>query len=724
MTDTFIPKPTSYYRIRTPTVIQMENTECGAASLCIILAYHKKYVPLEELRVECGVSRDGSNALNVVKAARFYGLDAKGYKKDLEELYQLKEPVILFWEFNHFLVLEGFGKHHVYINDPASGPRKISYEEFDRAYTGVILAFTKGKDFKKSGAPPNLFEGIYERLVNVKGPLAYFLITAACLLLIGLSLPAFTRIFIDEIFHSELFAWHWGFLMSMLFVVGCMIAVVFFQQFFLNRLQQKLSIQFSSRFLWHILRLPMAFYAQRYAGEIAYRLQLNTAISEIMTGTLATTALSLLLIFFYGILMFSYDVSIALIGVGGAVLNIVMLIGINRSRQDAFARQKQDYGKQIGVTLNALENIETLKATGCETDFFSRWSGYYAKSVNADQEIGKKDALLNACPILTLTLTQALLLGLGTWKVMQKEMTIGMLMALQILLSGFLAPIVQFVHFGALMQWLKVNIARLDDVLKNPIDEANYRHPEDLGTPVRLAGYLEFRNITFGYSPLANPLLQDFCFTLKPGQRIALVGATGCGKSTIAKLACHLYQPWKGEIFYDGKKSEELSKELMSRSIATVDQDIFLFAGTVRQNLTFWDFTVPEKDLIQACKDACIHEVILSRERAYDALVTEKGKNFSGGERQRLEIARALILNPTILILDEATSALDSETEKAVVDNIRSRGCTCIIIAHRLSTIRECDEILVLKHGQVIQQGNHPSLKEQEGFYRELVKKG
>jgi ATP-binding cassette subfamily C protein len=389
-------RPKSYYRIKTPTVIQMEMAECGAASLAIMLAYHKKYVPLEELRVECGVSRDGSNAFNLIKAANFYGLDAGGYQKDLEELYQLREPVILFWEFKHFLVLEGFGKHNVYVNDPATGPRAISYEEFDRAYTGVILTFKKRAEFKESGAPLNLFKWIYQRFLGIGPPLIFFGITALCLLLLGLTIPAFTRIFIDEIFTSHLFAWKISFLLSMLLAVVLIGVATFLQQFFLNRLQQKLSIQSSSQFLWHILRLPLSFYTQRHSGEIAYRTGLNTMISETLTGTLATTALSLLLIIFYGIVMFTYDIAIAAIGLGGAFLNLGMLICINRSRQDAFSRQQQDYGKQVGVTINALENIETLKATGNETAYFSRWSGYYAKSVNADQEIGKKDVFLNS----------------------------------------------------------------------------------------------------------------------------------------------------------------------------------------------------------------------------------------------------------------------------------------------------------------------------------------
>jgi len=704
----------------------MEMAECGAASLAIILAFFKKYVPLEELRIECGVSRDGSNAFNIIKAARFYELEAKGYKKDLSEIYQIKGPAILFWEFNHFVVLEGFGKKKVYINDPATGPRTISYEEFDQSYTGIVLTFEKKETFKEGGHPPHIFEGLYQRFKGVKSPLLFLLLASLCLLLPGLAIPAFTRIFVDELFNSHLLAWQWGFLLCMLFTVAMMGILNFLQQFYLNRLQQKLSVELSSHFLWHILRLPLSFYMQRYSGEIAYRMQLNTSISETMTGTLATTVLSLILITFYGIVMFFYDSLIACIGFVAALLNITMLLLINRSRQDAFAKYQQDYGKSLGVSINALQAIDTIKATGSESDFFARWAGYYAKTVNSDQEIGKKDALLSFFPILTQSLAQAFLLGLGSWKVMQNELSLGMLMALQVLLSGFLLPVVQFVNFGALMQALKINIARLDDVLKNPIDEIYNKQSQsskDLSLPVRLSGYLTFRNVTFGYSPLADPLLKQLSFSLKPGQRIALVGPSGSGKSTIGRLACSLFQPWEGEILYDGKKFEDIPRELTSRSIASVDQEIFLFSGTVRQNLTLWDPTIPEEDLVLACKDACIHEEILAREKAYDSSVTEKGKNFSGGERQKLEIARALLFNPTILILDEATSALDPDTEKTIIDNIRRRGCTCIMIAHRLSTIRECDEILVLHKGKIQQRGNHQSLKEEEGLYRELVKK-
>ncbi len=710
------------WRKKTPTLIQMEAVECGAACLGIILGFLGKFVPLEELRIACGVSRDGSNAFNMVRAAKEYGLEAKGFQKELHEIYELDSPAILFWEFNHYVVLEGFGKDKVFLNDPAVGPRSVTYEEFDQGYTGVVLILMPGEEFQPMGRPPSLFKELIDRFKKVHLPLGYLFLAGCCLLIPGLALPALTRVFIDDVLVADILSWKW------MIIIGLLIAAVmggilsWLQQHFLNRLNGRLSIQFSSDFFWHILKLPIAFYTQRYAGEIANRVQLNNQIATMMTTTLITTCIDLLLIIFYGLVMLRYDVAIGSIGFLAAMINIAVFLWIQRSRSDAYARVQQEMGKWIGSSIGALQYIETIKATGIESDFFARFAGYYSKNLNAQQEISKKDTLLGTTAIFLQMVSIAALLCIGSVRVMEGRLTFGRLMALQTLLITFLSPISRFVNFGKTMQSLKINIARLNDVLKNKIDplyELRLAAPQTSLT--RLAGSLEFRNVTFGYSRLDPPLIETLSFTIKPGERLALVGPSGCGKSTIAKLASGLYLPWEGEILYDGKPINEIPSEVFYHSFASVEQDFFLFSGTIRENVTLWNSAVTDEMLIRAAGDACIHDDIMQREKGYEALLIEGGKNFSGGQRQRLEIARALIYSPSLLVLDEATSALDSETEKEISDRIRRKGCSVLMIAHRLSTIQDCDEIIVLDKGKVVQRGSHHDLKMVTGVYMQLV---
>ena len=716
------PRAKTFWREKTTTVIQMEAVECGAAALSIILSNFGKYVPLEELRIECGVSRDGSNALNLIKAATKYGLEGHGYRLELEDVMEVSSPAIIFWEFNHFLVLEGFGKDCVYLNDPAMGPRKVSYEEFDEGYIGIAILFEKTDEFKPGGKPPSITKELYKRLKSVPAPLFYLLLAGLCLIIPGLALPAFTRIFIDNILIANLLEWKWDFLGAMVIALLIQGALSGLQNYFLNRLNGKLSLRFSSDFLWHILRLPISFYSQRYTAEIAYRTSFNNRIAQMLTGTLATTFINLILVIFYGVIMFQYDVIIAWIGVIAALGNLWMMLVIQRSRMDSYARLQQERSKALGNALGGLQYIETIKSTGTETDFFARFTGYFTKNINAQQEISRKDAILSTFPPLLQSLAVMFLLGIGGYRAMQGDLTIGMLIALQTLLLTFLQPVGQFVNFGQLIQNMKIDIGRLNDVLAYPIDKT-YHTPSctDISKIKKLDGHLEFRNVTFGYSPLSPPLIENLSFVIKPGQRLALVGPTGCGKSTIAKMSCGLYQPWSGEILYDGKPFLEICPEVKHRSLASVDQEIFLFSGTIRENLTLWDVTIDENWITRATHDAQIHEEILARPHGYDSELSEGGKNLSGGQRQRLEIARALLYKPSILILDEATSSLDSETEKVISDNLRRRGCSCIMIAHRLSTIQDCDEIIVLSDGKVMQRGKHEELKNQEGIYQDLV---
>lgn len=712
-------RPKSFWRKKTPTIIQMEAVECGAAALAIILGYYGKWIPLEELRLTCGVSRNGSNALNVVEGARSYGLEAKGFRKEVADLFTLEVPAILFWEYNHFVVLEGFSKGKVFINDPSVGPRSISYQELDEAFTGIVLTFSPAETFEKGGKPLGIFEELFRLLKRVKSGLNYLWLAGLCLILPGIALPALARIFIDDVLTTDKLAWKVNFILFV--ALGAFLAgsLNLLRNNFLNRINAALSLSTSSYFLRHILRLPIAFYTQRFSGEIAWRTQLNNKVAETISGPLATTCIDLLLIVFYLVMMFFYDVKIAFAACFFGSLNLVALYFLQRRRQDAYAQVQQEMGKVMGFSIGGIQNIESIKLTGTESDFFSRLAGHYTRLTNARTTISRQNAFIGNLPQLLQIFALTTLLGIGAVQILEGSLSAGMLIALQILIINFLTPINNLMKFGELIQMLKIDLARINDVMKNPQDSL-YTIPSKK-MERQLEGKLEFRAVTFGYAPLDPPLIKELNFCLEPGKRIAIVGPTGSGKSTLAKLTTALYRPWKGTILYDGKPIEETSPMAFHHSLASVDQEIFLFAGTIKENLTLWDRHVSDEALINAARDAEIHHEILQKIGGYDALLTEGGRNLSGGERQRIEIARALIYNPTLLVLDEATSALDSENEKKISDNLRRRGCSCIMIAHRLSTIQDCDEILVLDQGTIVQRGTHEQLSTMEGVYRTLI---
>ncbi|MEJ6484978.1 NHLP family bacteriocin export ABC transporter peptidase/permease/ATPase subunit [Nostoc punctiforme UO1] len=714
-------------RRRTPTLLQMEAVECGAAALGIILGYYDRIVPLAELRQACGVSRDGSKASNILNAARSYGLQAKGFKVDLAGLRKLQCPYIVFWNFNHFLIVEGFAKDKVYLNDPATGPRTVSLPEFDQSFTGVVLVGEPSAEFQPGGRKPSLTLSLWDRLQSSLGALVYCVIAGLLLVIPGLAIPAFSQAFVDNVLIEGRSDWLRPLILGMILTAILNGFLTLLQLQFLRRMKIKLAVGMSSRFLWHILRLPVSFYDQRFAGEISSRVRLNDSLANLLSGRLATTVISAFTVIFYAAVMLQYDVVLTAIGIAFVIVNVSVWRWVSRQRVDANLRLMQEQGKVNGVAISGLQSMETLKASGLESEFFSRWAGYYAKAINARQEMDTTNQNLGVLPSFLTSITSMLLLAVGGLRVMDGVLSIGMLIAFQALMQRFLEPVNNLVSLAGELQEMEGNLGRLDDVLRNPIDPAVERDisisPTQLpAANVRLQGYIELRNITFGYNRSAPPLIENFSLSLKPGQRVALVGGSGSGKSTVAKLVCGLYEQWAGEILFDGKPRKHIPRSILTNSIALVEQDISLFAGTVRDNLTLWDSTVPFSNLVRACKDAAIQDVVLSMPGGYNADLAEGASNLSGGQRQRLEIARTLVNNPAILVMDEATSALDSEAEKTIDQKLRERGCTCVIVAHRLSTIRDCDEIIVFDRGKVVQRGSHEELQRVEGKYLQLIR--
>lgn len=714
-------------RVKTPLVLQMEAVECGAAALGIILGYYDRIVPLAELRVECGVSRDGTKASQIVLAARRYGMEAEGYAIELEGIWQETPPFIVYWDFNHFLVVEGFDRKRVYLNDPGGGRRQISWQQFDRSFTGILLEIRPGPDFVKGGRTPNVLRSLLDRLQGSFGTIGYLMAAGFLLVVPGLALPVLSQIFVDRILVQNMTDWVQLLLVGMAIVALVQGTLTLLRLRLLRKFKVKLAVEMSAQFYQHVLHLPVRFYAQRFAGEIGSRVGINTRVAEILSGQLATTAIDGVMVAFYGIVLWLYDPMLTLMGVGSAIANIFALQWLAQKRIDASLRLVQDMGRMTGAGISAIQSIETLKALGFESAFFSRWSGYYAQTTNLQQKLAVYDRILGIIPALLTAITTVLILAIGGMRVMAGELTIGMLVAFQALMLQFQRPVNTLVGFASLLQILQGDLNRLDDVLNNALDPelvrvyATETEGESRPETDRLTGRIEVRSITFGYSPIDPPLIEDFSLVVESGQRVALVGATGSGKSTLLRLICGLYQPWRGEILLDGMPRGEISRKVLGRSLALVEQDILQFEGTVRENLTLWDGSVPEEQLMRACKDALIHDVVMEQLGGYDGHLLGGSANLSGGQRQRLEIARALVNDPAILVLDEATSALDVETEIQLVENLRRRGCSCVVAFYRLSTVVDADEIIVCDRGRVVQRGKHEELCEVEGVYRNLL---
>ena len=711
----------SKHFVKTPLVLQMEAVECGAAALSIIMSYYGRYVTLEALRLICGVSRDGSKAGNIVRAAKSYGFESYVFEVALEDLDALEAPFIVFWGFNHFLVVEGFGKEKVYLNDPASGRRTVSLEEFSRSYTGVVISVMPTEKFQVGGSKPTFLPALLRRLKNQKMILLFLILTGVSLVIPGILIPVLSKTFIDSYLVGNHQQWLMPLFLGLLFTILTTGLFTWVQEYYLLRFRTKLALTSSAHFFWHVLCLPMLFYSQRYAGDIAYRVDLNTQIARLLSNDLIQVILSMITVLFFLILMFSYSWILTLVSVSIALINMLLLWKVTEARVNLTKTISIETGKLAGVLMGNIYLIETLKSSGMENSAFASLTGRLANLVSQNQVIGRINERLLAVTNLLPTLNIVAVLGTGGYLIIISKITVGTLVAFQSLAMSFMLPFQQFVQVGTCLQEMQGNMNRVDDVLHYPA-EVIPLETQKTEEVAYLTGRVEFRDVTFGFNQLEPPLFENLSFIMEPGRWLGVMGASRSGRSTIANLLIGLVEPWSGEILIDGKPRSFYTRETLAVAMGFASQEVTLFDGTIRDNLTLWDTTIAEQDVVAAAKDAEVHSVILARSGAYDAMINGSAANFSGGERQRLEIARALVYNPTLLVLDSAMSSLDGPLEKRVLCNLRRRPFSLLIIAHRLSSLRECDDILVLDKGKIVAQGSHEKLmQDKEGLYAKMM---
>ena len=724
-TNKSIKSPISRGVAKVPVVMQLEALECGAACLAMVMAYYNKWVPIEEVRLSCGVSRDGTNAKNIYLAAEHYGFNVKAYKMSPGALKKESSyPCIIHWDMNHFVVLNGFRGKYAYINDPARGFVKVLMEEFDKSFTGIVIVPTPSEEFEPSGKKRSTLAFAKKRLIGAGVAVAFVMLASVLTYMFGIINSVTSRIFMDRLLNGKNPDWLYPFLSFLIIIAILQIIVACVQAIYSLKINGKMSVVGSTSYMWKVLHLPMEFFSQRLAGDIQSRLALNSSIAGTLVTTFAPLLLNSIMMVVYLVLMLRQSVLLSVVGISVMVINTVVSRLIAKKNINVARVQMRNSGMLEGTTVTGIEMIETIKASGAEKGFFQKWAGVQALVNAQNVETVRLNQTIGIIPAFLGQVANYTVLVLGVWLTMEGQFTLGGVMLFQGFLGSFMSPAMTLVSAAQQIQQMRTQMERVEDVMEYPEDVSVKEEPSNEALDenvMKLSGDIEIDNITFGYSRLAEPIIKDFSLSIKQGQSVALVGTTGCGKSTISKLISGMYQPWSGNILFDGKSRAEYHRDVMVGSIGVVDQDIILFEDSVENNIKMWDDTIMDMEVIMAAKDAQIHDDIMDMTNAYQHKILSGGRNLSGGQRQRLEIARVLAQDPTIMILDEATSALDAKTEYEVMQAIKDRGVTCIMIAHRLSTICDCDEIIVLDHGNVVERGTHKELMQQNGAYAQLV---
>ncbi len=707
-------------RARTPTILQMEAAECGAAALGMILAYYGRWLPLAELRTVCGVSRDGSNAFNVLAAARSFGMDARGFRRSAEEIFAGRLPVIAFWRQNHFVVVEGVRHGTVFLNDPAIGPRKVSRAEFTQDYSGITLEIWPTADFKRGGRPQRSWTLIKERLRGGGPAISVVALTTVPLGLLSIAVPAFMSIFIDNVLVNELEDWRRPLVVIFIAALALQAVLLVFQQRLLVRIQNWLTITQSSRFMWHLLIAPVAYFAARQTGDFAQRLQANDRIATLIGGQLGSAALQAVVALATGAAMILYQPWLAGVAITAALASSLVLAYVSRWRATAVERMRSDQSKLYGETISTLQNIENVKSIGAENESFARWTGHQGNLLNVEQRLSAIDATTAVAPLLLFGLANGAVFGVGAMFVMRGELSLGSFSGFILLMATFTSAVETLVDIIGQFQESRGDLIRLQDTFLQAPDW-RFEPPGGALHTDAMAGRLEVRGLTFGYDRLRPPLIENFDLTVEPGGSVALVGGSGSGKSTLGRLSSGLLTSWAGGVTIDGVSLADWDRDRLAASLGVVEQDVVLFDGTVRENVTLWDPSISQQDVFEVLKEVDLLDKVMSLPGKLEAVLSEGARNLSGGQRQRLDIARALVRNPRLLILDEATSALDAVSERDVLLAVRRLGCTVIMVAHRLSTIRDCDEIIVLEEGKVVERGRHEDLVKHGGAYTQLI---
>ena len=700
---------------KVPVVMQMETVECGAAALSMLLAYHGKWLSIEQLRTDCGVSRDGSNARNIVLAARHHGMDAHGWQADIDHLPSLA-PAIIHWNHNHFVVFKGFHRGMAFINDPAMGSMAVSMKDFQRSYTGVAITSVPGDDFKPQGHQTSILHYVRENIRGAKDAFIFTLLMGILMSFAGMVYPLFSQVFLDSIITGKNDEWTVPFFVGIACLVVFNFLLALLDNVYGRRFAGSMSLKGNTRFLWHALNLSIEFFTQRYVGDIVQRQSLNEHITTTLIRILAPYAVNVALLVVYIVVMAQYSVLLTIVGISVVALNIYSVAAERELRTNLARALEQSEGKFYGITMSCVDNIESIKAAGAERGFFEFWAGTFARRNNQEVAFQKRPFW----PFVFGHFANSFILILGAALILNGQFSIGMLMAFQGFMAEFMKPAMGLMQGSTTVLEMRSQMERIDDVMAYPAEQTG--KGESPAHNAKLGGMIEMKNVTFGYSLSAAPLIRDFSMTLHPGKSVAIVGASGCGKSTIAKLLTGLYQPWSGEILFDGRDSHDISREEFVNSVACIDQNVVLFDDTIAENIKMWDHSIEDFTMTMACIDAGIRDDIISRPRGFNTRLVKGGGNFSGGQRQRFEIATALAREPVILILDEATSALDTVMESEVMQSIRQCGASTIVIAHRLSTIRDCDEIIVMDKGRIVQRGSHDELMAQGGRYEELIR--